>query len=153
MGPLKDASCKIWPADALSALFLYSVLIILLHFQSFEAKMMVACCDLKHLSPFQITQSQCETQNKHGRQGFTRVTVDVVAVIEVFVVERRAGRHQLLQPHLGDEEAAGQVEVLQRRKPTALRQSPATHTDTAASLKQGTATHTSEESDETKRTA
>lgn len=60
-------------------------------------------------------------QSKAGEsvsRGFNGVTVDVVAVIEVLVVERRTGRHQLLQPHLGDEEAAGQVEVLQRGKPT-----------------------------------
>ncbi|TNN42865.1 hypothetical protein EYF80_046936 [Liparis tanakae] len=34
-------------------------------------------------------------------------------IVEVLVVERRAGGHQLAQPHVGDEEAAGQVEVLQ----------------------------------------
>lgn len=55
------------------------------------------------------------------------VTVDVVAVIEVLVVERRTGGHQLPQPHLSDEEAAGQVEVLQERKPSPLRHSPETH--------------------------
>lgn len=55
------------------------------------------------------------------------VTVNVVAVIEVLIIEGRTGRHQLLQPHLSDEEAAGQVEVLQSRKPSTLRQSPETH--------------------------
>lgn len=58
------------------------------------------------------------------------VTADVVAVIEVLVVEGRTGRHQLLQPHLSDEEAAGQVEVLQVREASTLGQSPATHTHT-----------------------
>lgn len=51
-------------------------------------------------------------------------TIDVVAVVEVLVVERRTRQHQLLQPDLGDEEAAGQVEVLQDRKSSQLRQRP-----------------------------
>lgn len=33
-------------------------------------------------------------------------TVDIVAVIEVLILQRRTSRHQLLQPHLSDEEAA-----------------------------------------------
>lgn len=58
--------------------------------------------------------------------GLTCVTVDVVAIIEVLVIEGRTGRHQLLQPHLSDEEAARQVEMLQHGKPSTLRQSPDT---------------------------
>lgn len=56
------------------------------------------------------------------------VTVDVVAVIEVLIIEGRTGWHQLLQPHLSDEEAARQVKMLQERKSSSLRQSPETHT-------------------------
>ena len=66
-------------------------------------------------------------QNRKS-SSFPCVTVDVVAVIEVLVIERRTGWHQLLQSHLSDEEAARQVKMLQSGKSSALRQSPETQT-------------------------
>lgn len=48
-------------------------------------------------------------------------TVDVVAVIEVLIVESRAGRHKFVQAHFSDEQTAGEVEVLQEWKPPTLR--------------------------------
>lgn len=57
------------------------------------------------------------------------VTVDVVAVIEVLIIEGRTGWHQLLQPHLSDKHTARQVEMLQGRKSSTLRQSPETDTN------------------------
>ena len=71
----------------------------------------------------------CVSEEKDP-DSLTCVTVNVVAVIEVFIIEGRTGGHQLLQPHLSDEEAAGQVEMLQNRKPSALRQSPESYTHT-----------------------
>lgn len=80
---------------------------------------------------------------KRKPSSFPCVTVDVVAVIEVLVIERRTGWHQLLQSHLSDEEAARQVKMLQRRKSSALRHSPETqaqsethkHTPTRTSMR------------------
>lgn len=71
------------------------------------------------------------SEDKGPPNSFTCVTVDVVAVIEVLVIKGRTGCHQLLQPHLSDEEAARQVEMLQDGKPSALRQSPETQKGTS----------------------
>lgn len=56
------------------------------------------------------------------------VTIDVIAVVEVFVVERGTHRHQLMQSHFSDEQTAREVQMLQQRKPSSLRETPTTHT-------------------------
>lgn len=56
------------------------------------------------------------------------VTVNVIAVVKVLNVEGGASGHQLLKPRPCDEQTAGEIEMLQQRKSSTLRQTPATNT-------------------------